>query len=527
MPAGNWIETLSSLENIGAVKAAIAALACVLIVLERRSKLSTRWRQLIAAAVAAAAVCGYFHFYQLEHKAFYHRWEFFHYYLGSKYTQELGYERLYHCAALADAETGNLKSVRHRRMRDLTVDLLVPASQALDNPGWCKDHFSPARWDQFKSDVVWFRAASGSGKWWNDMQGDHGYNPSPVWTLTGHALASIAPPGDGFFKGLAAIDVTLTALVFIALGWAFGWRVLLVAAVYWATQEPASFFWTGGAFLRQDWLLLTVLAVALLRKGWFFWAGVALAWASLLRVFPALLWAGPLVVTAAHLWRKRALAPSHRNMLLGGALACAILVPSSMHVAGKDSFREFAHHIRVHDASPITNHMSLRTVLSSTPEGRMKYTVDPERIEPMHRWQDARRARFASLQWLFYGVNAAVIAAFAFACWKMRTLWLTVPLGLALVVCMVDPTCYYYSVWILAAVLTRANRTLELPVIGAALASQMLSWNTQFADDKYASLAALYVGFTVGLLWFFMRDPRSHPRSGAPFPRSDGGSASS
>jgi len=58
--------------------------------------------------------------------------------------------------------------------------------------------------------VVWFRTSSGSGKWWNDMQGDHGYNPSPVWTLTVMSFRPTGPPGDGLFKGLAAIDVTLT-----------------------------------------------------------------------------------------------------------------------------------------------------------------------------------------------------------------------------------------------------------------------------------------------------------------------------
>ena len=511
MEAVEVIARLSSPEHLGAVKAVIAAAGCALLIAERTARgqaLSTRARQWIGAALAIAAVACYFQFHQLEYKSYYHRWEFFHYYLGAKYSQELGYERLYHCAALADAQTGNLRGVRYRRMRDLRSDVLVPARQALLDPGYCTDHFTPSRWQAFRSDVAWFRGVSGGGTWWNEMQSDHGYNPSPVWTLAGHALASLSPPGDGFFKALSAIDVTLTALMFLALGWAFGWRVMVIAAVYWGTQEPSTFYWTGGSLLRQDWLFLSVLAVALLRKGWGLLAGIALAWAGLLRVFPLLLWAGPLVVVGSHLWRRKGLLRSHRRLLAGGLLGFALLGGASLHFAGVDGYRQFLHHLRVHDASPITNHMSLRTVLSATPQGRLQYTAEPQRLDPMARWQQARRVRFADMRWAFLAINALVAGAVAFACWKLRTLWIAVPLGLALIVTAVDPSCYYFSLWILAAVLTRANRTLELPVIGVACASQLVVWQVGAIDDKYASLAALYVAFTLALVWFFLRDPR-------------------
>ena len=198
MHAAGLIEQLSNLENLGAVKAAIAAAGCTLLLLDRTVRarnLSLRARQCLGGLLAIASIAAWFHFFRLEYSGYYHRWEFFHYYLGAKYPKELGYERIYHCTALADAETGNIVAVRHRRMRDLSVDVLVPARQALEQPAVCKDHFSAARWEQFKADVAWLRGASGSGKWWNDMQADHGFNPSPVWTAAGHALVSIAPAG--------------------------------------------------------------------------------------------------------------------------------------------------------------------------------------------------------------------------------------------------------------------------------------------------------------------------------------------
>jgi hypothetical protein len=501
------IGSIASLDHLGAVKAVIAAVALALLVLERRMvrRITERQRQMVGVVLAIVAISSYFHFFQLDHKNYYHRWELFHYYVGSKYVREIGYERLYACAAIADAETGNERGVRYRRMRDLTVDLLVPAREALAHPQECKNRFSPERWTQFRSDVVWFRQAAASQQWWSDMQGDHGYNPSPVWAIAGRALSSAAPPSDGYFKQLAAIDVTLTALMFMAIGWAFGWRVLLIAAVYWSTQEPLSFFWTGGSFLRQDWLFLGVLSIALMRKGWFFWAGAALAISAMLRMFPVLLWAGPLVVIASHVWRRREFPSRYRRLIMGGAVACCLLLPAGRWVSGPDCYREFIHHLQVHDSSPITNHMSLRTMLSATPEGRLKYALDRSLRDPMQRWQQLRRERLQSLKPVFWAVLSMVFAALGWVCWKLRTPWIAMALSLSLVVTVVDPTCYYYCIWILAAVLTRVRRSLEIPIVGLAAASQFVSMGCNFVDDKYASLAGLYVVCTVAALGVFMR----------------------
>lgn len=99
----------------------------------------------------------------------------------------------------------------------------------------------------------------------------------------------MTPPTLGALRVIALIDVGLIVGALGALGWAFGWRAATLGAVFLGTQAPAGLAWTGGAFLRFDWLFLVVLAVALLRKGRAFGAGFALGWAGLLRVFPLLL----------------------------------------------------------------------------------------------------------------------------------------------------------------------------------------------------------------------------------------------
>ncbi len=161
----------------------------------------------------------------------------------------------------------------------------------LTHPEKCKDKFTAARWEDWKKDVDWFYHSS-VGSYWDNMQKDHGYNPPPVWGMTGKLFASIAPAGDTFFKILSMIDVGFHVGVVLLFYWAFGFRIMAIATVFWGCNAPANFYWTGGAFLRQDWLFLLVAAVCCARKRKFGLAGAALTWSALLRVFPIIFFGG-------------------------------------------------------------------------------------------------------------------------------------------------------------------------------------------------------------------------------------------
>jgi hypothetical protein len=83
--------------------------------------------------------------------------------------------------------------------------------------------------------------------------------------------------------------------------WAFGWRIGALATVFWGCNAPANFYWTGGAFLRQDWFFLLVASLALARRRRFFLAGFALTWSALLRVFPMIFFGGWAIIMVFHL----------------------------------------------------------------------------------------------------------------------------------------------------------------------------------------------------------------------------------
>src|SRR6185436_15275672 len=100
----------------------------------------------------------------------------------------------------------------------------------------------------------------------------------------------------------------------------------------WGCNAPANFYWTGGAFMRQDWIFFCGASVCFARKSMFGLAGGALTWSALLRVFPAILFFGWAVQIGLHLIRKRSLHPDHKRLIGGCIVAMGVLVPTSMAV---------------------------------------------------------------------------------------------------------------------------------------------------------------------------------------------------
>ena len=496
--------------DLSGLKAMIALGAAALSVWEaariaQKKPVRQRYVKAIAFALATMSVAAYVRFGDYGYRKFYHRWEHFHYYMGSKYNRELGYKGLYECAAVAQVDLGMRNEVAARKLRNLETDILESTQAILANPEKCKSRFSPERWEAFKADVAFFRKVSGL-KYWNDMQKDHGYNPPPVWTVAGYLLSSLHPASEGFQQLLAAIDPLLFAGLFGAILWAFGWRVFCVAVIFWGCQLPAEYYWTGGAFLRQDWLFFLILCACLLKKRYFFLAGAAFAYSTLLRVFPGPLLFGPIVVAAWYLWKHRRFKKEHLRVAYGGIVATVLLVGVSIGVTGKESYKDFWAHINVHNSTPLTNHMGLKTIVSHGYEGRMQFTRDEKLMDPFINWKQARRDRFEKLKPVFYAIVAAVAVALAFVLRRVKSLWIALCLSVVMVASLVELTCYYYSFFILAALLSRLRRDFEHAALVVAGTSQLLvniPKISYYYDDRYTVQSVLFFVYAVGIVVAF------------------------
>jgi hypothetical protein len=465
-----------------------------------------RWRRALMALLALAGVLAYFPALRGQGGAFFHDWEMFHYVLGSKYAPELGYERLYVCTAVADAENGHADEVRARTLRDLRDDGVITGAEALSAPKACTDHFAPRRWREFRQDVSLFRQVAGSDARWAQMQLDHGYNPSPVWTLLGRALASAAPLTVSVLKRLAWIDPLLMAAGLGLLWLGFGARAAWLGCVFWSTQSASSFGWTGGAFLRQDWLLLAIAAVVLMRKRRMFASGACLTWSAALRVFPVLFFAGPALLAFEALRRRRDLTV---RLWLGAACAVFVLGSATL-LAGSSAqtYREFARHLTMHARTPIANHMSLRAVVSFDPRERFAQLArsgDPE----LQTWPAARQQRLARRWSLHYALIAAYLLGFWHCVRRIKTPWIALGLSFPLIMALTDPSTYYYSMVVLTVPLARARRSVEILLLGLAASSQLIMLDLKLMDDRYVALSALYLAFGAALLVLFSRPLRA------------------
>lgn len=522
------------------IRVSLCLLAALMLIYEVRarrmgSEVSPRVKRGFAIFMTVLAFSTYFDFGNpnVRFNEYYHRHEFYHYYLGSKYSEELGYKRLYDCTLIAEAENGRRSQVAAREFRDLRVNLIRKAKDTyiLTEPERCTKHFEKnGTWEAFKKDVDWFYSKS-RGSYWERMQQDHGYNPPPVWTMTGKALANLHPADADFFRALASIDIVLQAGMLLLLFWAFGWRVGAVGAIFWGCNSAANFYWTGGAFLRQDWLFLLVASLALARKKYFFWAGAALMWSALLRAFPAALfggWAAMVLIYIIERLRGRPsidgktgllglVHPDHRRLIAGSLVAIAVLVPASMATTGGTrAYREFAAHIQTHKSTPLTNHMGLPTILSHNWDGRMRFTRNNNLDDAFEEWKDGRNRRKAKLRVLQIAIFGFFFLWIAWAVHRSRRLWIAPALSLPLVMCLTDLTCYYYSMYIAAAVLVACRRSIGVGLLATGAASVVLLGTPigyaridysgfRFVDDNFAVQSYLFMIFSALMLWAYSR----------------------
>lgn len=492
------------------LKGGVAAAGALVLLLSwlahRRGRLD-RWRPLrdglLLALGLTAGLC-WWNLGGFREAGYIHVWDTFHYYMGGKYFRELGYERLYLCSALADAEDGFLDAGARRRIRDLSSNTLVPAVTALAEPDRCRRHFTPERWIAFKHDLAWFRARV-SPRLWAAAQGDHGYNASPAWGVLGTLLASTGPASTPQILVLTLVDPALLIAMWAAVAWAFGWRAMCVAMIYWGTNFAAGFSWHGGAYLRQDWLVATIVGLCLLRRGWTAAGGAALATATLLRVFPGLVFAGVLLQAIAG--RIRAVAPppeGERRFAAGVVLAAIVLLPVSTVVAdGVAAWPGFVSNSAKHAGTPLTNHMGLKTVVAFDPSTRASVSAPLSlEVDPFAVWKEARLRTFAERRWLYAGLVAAFALLLALAV-RGRPMWVAAVLGVGLIPVVAELTCYYYSVLLAYGLLWSDEDWTGAALAVLSAVTCVIPAVTSWDDVRYTAMSAAVLTFVVGATTFY------------------------
>lgn len=323
----------------------------------------------LLGATAVLSLAGWLNF-GLLHGAgvFVHAWEQFHYALGSKYFDELGYDGLYVASLQAQVETAPglpLPAVT----RDLRNNWLVPTPTLETHAAEVKARFTPERWHEFLRDhatylelVVRHAPAGHLG----DIRRDHGFHATPSWIACARTLL-FGRITQARAVALGAVDLLLAAAMLVAIARTYGSRAACIAAIVFGTGHAWAFYWIGGGFLRMDWLLLVALAACAARSGRLAASGALLGVASALRLFPAALALGPAIACLRDAWQERSI----RRLLrfLGGmTLAAAVTAGLGCTTSrGPGAWREFASAIRLHEGTWLTNNVGLRAAVAYGP----------------------------------------------------------------------------------------------------------------------------------------------------------------
>lgn len=470
-------------------------------------------RDRLLLALGLCGFFGYFNFGHLHFGNFVHVWDTYHYVMGAKYFPELGYEKLYDCAAIANAENGRRDEVARQTITDLRTNVIVKTDDLLAHPERCKESFSAARWDAFRKDIAAFRSFVGEPRW-RDIHLDHGYNATPVWTLAGYALTNASGPVTmQSLTRLNLIDPIYLALTLLIVWWAFGPRAFAIAAIVLGCHFPNRFYWTGGAFLRHDWVFYFVASIALLKKDKPLLAGAAFSYTVLLRLFPGLAAAGVAVAALEFFRAHKRWDPRFVRYVAAGAVTTAVLVGASFaKFGGVETWQRFAQNTVKHSNTPLTNHMGLRTVLSWRPDTIGQKTVRPGLIDSWAHWKQTRLDKWNEakpLMWLaFLGGLYLVWLALKHT---GADPWVGAAMGTGFIVIGAELTNYYYCFLMGLAVLHEKRREVGALLVSLCAVSHYLNWGplpwmSRWLDEQYVTMSVAALLAVAGVWWVFTKN---------------------
>ncbi len=424
----------------------LLALAVVLWRERDACRLPPRRAGQLLAGMAAIAVLAYYNFGLFHGAGYVHYWENFHYFLGSKYCPELGYDGLYVASIAAQAEDTPSIPVQPV-IRDLRTNTVVPSHAVPDHEAEVRARFSPARWREFTADNRHFIEAN-SLDYLAKIRTDHGYNPSPTWTFVARLFDRWLPARGGTLTLLGLLDPLLLLVMFVVVFRTYGAHVGCLALVVFGLGYPWRFDWVGGAFLRQDWLVAVVVGVCMIKRERFASAGALFAYATLVRIFPVVFLFPVGVVALRDVIRRESARWALR--LAGGFALATVLALGAGCLAGRgvSAWPEFARNLAKYQGTWLTNNVGLANLPLYGPETVTRRLVNWTLPEPWSIWQAHMDRLKAERRLVIWGLAAALLFLVAAAAWRAPRDEAAV-LGVAAIFATVLLTCYYWAMLLL------------------------------------------------------------------------------
>lgn len=432
----------------------------------KASEQDPRWTNTTLAILAVLAIGCFYHFgapqFRDESKGrqtLVHPWDMRVYFPLVKYFPELRFDGLY-LASLAAYLDNNPNvtegSIQQVRLRDLNNNEMKVAGDVMEEIHQVRGRFSEERWALFRKDMQYFQDVMGAGGYLGSLR-DHGGNATPVWILSAYPFWAWSPASELTLSLTALLDPLLLIAMLIVVGRTFGWRVALIVAIVFGTTD-LSRFGTNlmGSTLRLDWMVAIGFGACALHKKKWMAGGALLAYAGLIRGFPAL--ATIFLVAPVVMWLFDWVRQKHRPPLWQtfrkehepflratvGAVACVVtLVALSSAVFGyQPAWGNWFYKISIHKDKPNVNHVGLRNILSYESHRTGAQVIRPELFEPWTDWQKYQIAAFERRKPLYYGA-ILLFTGLVFAASRKRQYHQAAVMGLMMIPIYFYPANYY------------------------------------------------------------------------------------
>ena len=430
------------------IKGGLSVLALVVVIIRHRrpGKLSSEQAGQMLIAMAVIAVLAYCNFGKFHANGLVHHWEQFHYFLGSKYFPELRYDGLYIASLTAEREIDLGHGVQDH-IRDLRTNEVVNIGGLSVHAYEVKSRFTSARWRSFVSDNAHF-LHSNNYDYIMKIRTDHGYNPTPTWTFTARLFTSRIPAQLSTLEGLALIDPILLVIMFVMILKTYGSRIGCLSLIVFGLGYPWRFDWVGGALLRQDWLASIGIAICLQKREKNLFAGVLIAYATMVRVFPGGFLIGAAIFGIKSLMSKQ---PPRATiaLALGFVLGAGIgLGAGCLTGAGPEAWTEFGANLSKHHDTWLTNNVGLKNTILYDSATYTRRDVRWNLSEPWILWQSRMNERQAMLRPLLVMASGLYLLIIAAAAWQMPQDEAST-LGIGVAFAAVVLTCYYWVMLLL------------------------------------------------------------------------------
>lgn len=426
--------------NIGTIhffKSLIAQGAIALIFFYRLVDLKILLKGRLALAgllvfLSVASIGGYFNFgYFPKFDSFMNPHDFFHYYLGSKYSEEVGYFDIYRCVLIADSETGGL--YRHKKIRNMNDYSWTPVEQVYNNQKKYKALFSEQRWKEFQGDVKYFKEKLGHHRFQSTLK-DKGYNATPVWNTVANFITNhISTSNKAGMNFLISLDLILLSIMLMSVYFAFGWRTALFILILVGTGFPMAFTHIRGAFLRLDWVTMIVIGISMIKLGRYKTAGALMAYAAMARIFPIVFVFGLGVKMIYKLWFTKKIEKEYIFFFASFLAISFILVTSSITTENAiDLWQEFLTKVTLHNSDLSPMRIGFKQI----------YLGMHSRDIPWGQFESEKVAFFEKTQYFWWAIQFGIITITGFAARKLED-YETVAVCYAIAFFMFSPTFYY------------------------------------------------------------------------------------